>query len=102
MNTAKDRFNIAFFQSSDEGSGGWAIGVVYVNAREYQFEAKHFDEGSVFGINHGRISKLRIIHRYPNKPVREVCAYDRGWVRKPRTTNAADMAVYNAILKHYN
>ena len=86
----------------DDGCGGWAHGAVTVGHREYHYEVKHFDEGSQFGIDNGRVSKLRIIRVLPNRKVKEVCAYDRGWYVLPCQTNAADMAAYKAVLKKYN
>lgn len=46
---------------------------------EYRFGAKLFDEGSVFGINKGRVSKLSISHPDCNC----VMNYERGWDVKP-------------------
>ena len=39
---------------------------------------KHFDEPSEFGIDGGRISKLRITQKGV-----ETCNYDRGWDKEP-------------------
>lgn len=89
-------------QFHDDGFGGWAHGAVYVGNREYHYETKHFEEGSQFGIDNGRVSKLRIVRVFPNRNGHEVCAYDRGGDVRPRKTNAADMAAYNAVLKKYN
>jgi len=93
--------SICILQLHDDGFGGWASGSIWVGERQYGYEVKHFEEGSRFGIGEGRISKLRIIRRYPRR-TREVCAYDRGWCVRPDKANTADMAAYNALLERYN
>lgn len=60
-----------------------------------KYEAKQYDEGSVYGINEGRISKLCI-----TIDGRTVCNYDRGWDIEP-TCEAAEMALA-IILKEHN
>ena len=40
----------------------------------YWFEAKVYDEGSEYGINGGRVSKLHV-----TLDGKDVVAYDRGW-----------------------
>ncbi len=98
------KLRVSVLPSRDEGFGGWATGFVYVGGREYRYETEHFEVGSGFGIDGGRVSKLFITRNYPRnrKPRREVCAYDRGWDIRPSAKNAADMAAYDAILKKYN
>lgn len=48
---------------------------------KYKFIAKHYDEGSEFGINNGRTSKLWVT----DKNGQCVANYDRGWDVKPAT-----------------
>lgn len=67
---------------------GWAEGTV----GPYRWEAKVYEEGSEFGINGGRISKLTI---WDEKKRREsnllaacIVNYDRGWDIKPKTVKA--------------
>ena len=65
---------------------------------------KVFDEGSRFGINNGRISKLWI-QRKQNKE--EVANYDRGWDIKPFDDNgnfySKDVKnVYEYLIEKYN
>lgn len=57
---------------------------------------KHYEEGSRFGIEGGRVSKLTI--RRFGEP-RDLCNYDRGWDIEP-----ADevKTVYALILEKYN
>ena len=61
----------------------------------FTYCVKHFDEGSEFGINEGRISKLEL-----RKDGRIVANYDRGWDIKPTSKEAN--AAYAKILKQYN
>ena len=56
----------------------WKEGAILIGAKGYRYWVKHYEEGSQFGIDGGRISKLMI------KRVGEiVCNYDRGWDIKP-------------------
>ncbi len=59
--------------------------------------AKVFDEGSQFGINGGRISKLMI-------KVNGVTtlSYERGWDIEPDENDEATMIAYSIILEQYN
>jgi len=61
----------------------------------YEFLVKHFENGSEYGIDEGRISKLEI--RKGGKPL---VNYDRDWDKKPK--DAEVKAVYEIILKRYN
>lgn len=61
----------------------------------FDFQVKHFDEGSEFGIDGGRISKLWIA-----KDGIEHANYDRGWDKRPADPGAKK--VYNELLKRYN
>ena len=95
----------AVLVNHDDGFGGWVTGVVLVGNRMFDFEAKHFSDGSRFGIDGGRISKLRITLNFPSRPPFEVCAYDRGWVTEPSAYSdgcEAIPAAYNAILEKFN
>jgi hypothetical protein len=57
----------------------------------YRFCAKMFDEGSIHGINKGRVSKLEI---RSDKGI--FVNYDRGWDVKPQ--NPEDKAVYRRVM----
>lgn len=50
------------------------------------YTAKVYEEGSEFGINEGRISKLEL--RDENNQV--VANYDRGWDLKPNSARARE------------
>lgn len=61
---------------------------------KYNFEAKLFDEGSTFGINDGRVSKLSIWDDKERKLKGDFFAgcivnYDRGWDITPSEENKA-------------
>ena len=52
----------------------WKEGVLKVRNSVFKFSVKHFDEGSQYGIENGRISKLML-----KRDGVTVCNYDRGW-----------------------
>jgi hypothetical protein len=71
---------------------GWVSGVVTDGAT---FCAKVFDNGSVFGIDDGRVSKLDI------RKAGEILAnYDRGWDIEPQKPE--DKAVYKRVMAALN
>lgn len=61
----------------------------------YDYTVKHYEIGSEFGINEGRISKLDI-----RKDGRIVVNYDRGWDIEP--TDEQAKAVLAKIMEMYN
>jgi len=69
----------------------WGIGEL----DGYEFYVKHFENGSEYGINEGKISKLEI-----RKDGRTVANYDRGWDMEPQ--DAATQKVYEKILEKFN
>lgn len=76
----------------------WSEGVIVgpETGVKYKYWVKHYEEGSRFGIEGGRVSKLTI--RRFGEP-RDLCNYDRGWDIEP-----ADevKTVYALILEKYN
>ena len=77
----------------------WCSGV----AGDYKFEAKLFDDGSCFGINFGRVSKLSLkrlatVGNGQNWFNGVVVNYDRGWDIKPKRI-AGVRAAYNAVME---
>ena len=62
-----------------------------------QYWAKVYDEGSVFGIDEGSISKIKI--KIDGKTV---VNYDRGWDIKPNENDKATMIAYSICLEQYN
>lgn len=61
----------------------------------YTFEAVVFDEGSSYGIDEGRVSKLWVWGDEGRR--NEIFAYDRGWDRKPKD---AHKVLFQALLQH--
>jgi len=82
----------------EEIESGWTIGYVRYNGNDYGFSMKNFIEPSVFGINNGCISKLRIVDGKANREL--LVNYDRGWDIKPQTESAKK--VYRALLSRFN
>ncbi len=60
----------------------WKNGKIEVYGETFEYTMKQFDEGSIYGIDGGRISKLNI-----RRNGKEVCNYDRGWDIKPVDAN---------------
>lgn len=69
----------------------WTTGKL--NGFEYQI--KHFETGSAYGIDEGRISKFLI-----RKDGKTLLNYDRGWDVYPQ--DQAVIEVYEQLLKMYN
>jgi len=61
----------------------WKEGSIKVNNSIFHYWMKQFDEGSEWGIDGGRISKLMI-----KRSGEIVCNYDRGWDIKPSDPDA--------------
>jgi len=61
----------------------------------YEYHIKHYEEGSVYGIEEGRISKLLI-----RKDGKTLINYDRGWDIYPQ--DEAVIEVYEQLLILYN
>ena len=67
---------------------------------DFKWCIKHYGEGSKYGINGGRISKLWI-QRESNGEI--IANYDRGWDVQPTEATAADgMEVYKMLLEKFN
>lgn len=73
----------------------WTKGRITIEGTEYTYCIKHFEEGSIYGINEGRISKLNI-----KAGDRDVVNYDRGWDVKPADKEA--QKALDTLLKKYN
>ena len=52
----------------------WKEGTILISGKGYRYWVKNYEEGSQFGIDGGRISKLMI-----KRGGEIVCNYDRGW-----------------------
>lgn len=62
----------------------------------YTYWAKVYEEGSIYGIDEGRISKLEV----RDSEGRMVINYDRGWDTEPK--NVLEQAALQAIKNLYN
>lgn len=72
----------------------WLIGRI----GPYRFEIKHYEQPSTFGIDGGRISKMRLTWKDKHGLV---AAYDRGdWDKLPETDEAKQ--ALEIIYKHWN
>jgi len=61
----------------------------------YSYQVKHYEEGSVYGIDEGRISKLWIY-----RDGETFAEYERGWCLEP--TDPGAFEVYERLLEWYN
>ena len=52
----------------------WKEGAIRVGNSIFKFWVKHYDEGSQYGIDEGRISKVTL-----KRNGETACNYDRGW-----------------------
>ncbi len=79
----------------------WSEGTIGINAFSdeptviFHYWVKHYEEGSEFGIDGGRISKLRMTVKGET-----VVNYDRGWDIEPETKEAKQ--AYAILLAQYN
>ena len=78
----------------------WSEGTIGINAFSgspivCRYEVKHFEEGSEFGIDGGRISKLEI--RIKGEVT---CRDDRGWDIEPE--DEATVQAYSILMHEYN
>ena len=77
----------------------WSEGIIAspTTGNKYKYWVKHYEEGSQFGIDGGKVSKLTIRKLYDS---RDLVNYDRGWDIEPATDEVK--AVYSIILEKYN
>ena len=73
----------------------WKEGSIKVNSSIFHYWMKQFDEGSEWGIEGGRISKLMI-----KRGGEIVCNYDRGWDIKP--VDEVTESALAILMKDYN
>ena len=73
----------------------WKEGSIRIHDSIFHYWMKQYDEGSEYGIDGGRISKLMI-----KCAGGTVCNYDRGWDIKPETPDA--QLALEILLKDYN
>lgn len=81
---------------------GWHEGTIGIPQKDgsskiAHYWAKAFEEGSEWGINGGKISKLSI-----KIDGEWVANYDRGWDVKPANDDEAAQLAYCILLNEYN
>lgn len=113
---------IVHLTGEDRGFGDWAKGHATVvskkeieecgesgsmppSGRLFTFTCKHFCEGSEYGIDNGKVSKLSIsLGERGDCSFAATCLlnYDRGWDVKMEETKREMDAAYEAILRTFN
>ena len=73
----------------------WSEGSIKLGSDIFHYWVKHYDEGSQYGINNGRISKLTL-----KRKGETVCSYDRGWDIEPADENTSTALAI--LMKNYN
>lgn len=73
----------------------WKEGAIRVGNSIFKFWVKHYDEGSQYGIDEGRISKVTL-----KRNGETVCNYDRGWDVFP--VDADTETALEILKKEYN
>lgn len=78
----------------------WSEGIIAspTTGAKFKYWVKHFEEGSKWGIDNGRVSKLTIRKLGES---RDLVNYDRGWDTHCLDDHEAK-AVYAIILGKYN
>ena len=74
----------------------WETVKIDVSGKKYTAYIKQYDEGSQYGIDGGRISKLQL----KDENGRTVVNYDRGWDIRPETIQ--EEAAVETILRGWN
>ena len=75
----------------------WEKGKVVVDGIIYPWEAKIYDEGSKYGIDGGRVSKL-YVWRESEDDEEMIIVYDRGWTT-PRPDEGSKLEeILNTVL----
>lgn len=72
---------------------GWVKGKVDFNGDEYDYQAKVFDDPSLYGIEEGRVSKLKI----DNEDGFCIARYDRRWEVSPESKD--DKKVLKRVMR---
>lgn len=80
-----------------EGTIGIPLSTKGQETKIAHYWVKAYEEGSEFGINGGRISKLMI-----KIDGQTVVSYDRGWDIEPDENDQTVMVAYSICLQEYN
>jgi len=79
-------------------SDGWKKGTLEHGGKRYSYEAKVYEEGSEYGINGGRVSKLHV-KAADGDWSKSVIEYDRGWSIQPSSEHRP---LLDKLLQLYN
>ena len=99
INGKEETFYVPCYQEERKPNDDspWNDGRLQIAGCTFRFWIKRFDEGSEFGIEGGRISKLTIKNERTGK---EVVNYDRGWDIQPKTKSAQEALAW--VLRNFN
>ena len=75
----------------------WKESSIKVNGEVFHYWMKQYEEGSEWGIEGGRISKLML-----KRDGKIVCNYDRGWDVEPAEYDMPTRMAYCILLENYN
>ena len=79
----------------------WSEGMVRAaSGTVYEYQVKQYDEGSQFGSNGGRVSKLWIAARCGVIGRMVAVSYDRGWDVRPEEGSEAHEVMMDLIRKY--
>lgn len=82
---AKTSIKEEMVKSDPFGTAGlWRMGTIRIGNEVFKYSLKAYPEGSEWGIDEGRISKLCIADEADKKTL---VHFDRGWDREPSTEN---------------
>lgn len=86
---------------AEMGGQFWHEGQTERDGHLFRWETKVYPEGSMYGINGGRVSKLWIAELPPGvvRCWQEAAYYDRGWCTRPLTPEAK--AFVDELLEHF-
>ncbi|MEE9398547.1 MAG: hypothetical protein V3V31_16230 [Methylococcales bacterium] len=97
-NAYYDASKVTLSEGQDDIENSFSIGGMVNNFPDYIFSAKVFDEGSIFGIENGRLSKLTV-HELGN----EIINYQRGWAvgEEPENLSEEHKTVLDIIVSAF-
>lgn len=73
----------------------WSEEILKIENKTLLCSIKHFEQGSEFGIDGGRISKLTV-----KDGTKDIINYDRGWDIKPESD--ISILAYKILMEKYN
>jgi len=95
MTTKREKSGDLIVITNFPATSNWIDG----SAGQYKFSAKVFDNGSVYGIDDGRVSKLTVYStggEFPFQVGNTIVNYDRGWDVRPKQEHKE---LFKALMK---